>query len=88
MFSKPFWIASFERATKSAAQAIIGVIGQDAIGIDLFDVNLTNTAGTAAGAALLSLLTSIVSSQWGDSPSPSLTPEAEVEVAALEHPVA
>ncbi len=84
MFSRPFWVASFERATKSAAQAIIGVIGQDAIGIDLFDVNLSNTAGTAAGAALLSLLTSIVSSQWGDSPSPSLTPDAEV---ASAHPV-
>ncbi len=82
MFSKPFWIASFERATKSAAQAIIGVIGQDAVGIDLFDSNLTNIAGTAAGAALLSLLTSIVSSQWGDSPSPSLVPQAEVDVAA------
>ncbi len=86
MFSRSFWIASLERATKSAAQAIIGVIGQDAVGIDLFDVNLTNVAGTAAGAAALSILTSIVSSQWGDSPSPSLTPEAEIVVATNEHP--
>lgn len=81
MFTKSFWVASFERAIKSAAQAIIGAVGQDALGIDLFDADFAALAGVAGGGFLLSILTSITSSVV--SAGPSLAPKAEVD-AALE----
>lgn len=57
-FSKDFWNYSLERAIKTFAQAAIAAIGAGSIGLLAIDwVNLLSVSG---GAALLSLLTSIV----------------------------
>lgn len=71
MYSRTFWLAVLERALKSAAQCLIGLwIGDNAL--DLIHVDWPHTLGLAAGAALLSVLTSIVSAPLGEAGSPSL----------------
>ncbi len=72
MFTKAFWVASIERAIKSAAQVTILVLGQDVTGVDLCSVDLANGASFAGGGFVLSVLTSIVSAQVGPKDSPSL----------------
>lgn len=63
MFNPEFWKDAFERALRTAAQALIGILGAGATG--LLDVDYV-AAGSAAGlAALLSLLTSVVASGVG-----------------------
>ncbi|BAL85453.1 hypothetical protein AMIS_2330 [Actinoplanes missouriensis 431] len=72
MFKKVFWLATGERAVKSSAQALLLLWGGDAF--NLFDVDPLGAAGIAGGAAVLSVLTSIVSTTVGDSTDPSLLP--------------
>ncbi len=64
MFSRTFLIDLAERAAKSAAQAVILAVGA-AKGFDLFSADFANLAGIAAGAAVLSALTSIASEPFG-----------------------
>lgn len=59
--TRSFWVDAGERAAKTAAQAAIGALGQDVVGVDLFTVDAAALAGVALGGALLSLLTSIAS---------------------------
>lgn len=82
MFTVAFWKAAAERAAKTAAQAVIGVLVQDGVdSINLFDANVENVIGFAAGGAVLSVLFSIVSVPLSAGSSPSLVPAAEVEAA-------
>jgi len=57
-FSKDFWNYSIERAIKTFAQAAIAAIGTGSIG--LLAIDWVNVLSLSGGAALLSLLTSIV----------------------------
>ncbi len=80
MFTLNFWRAASERALKTAAQTAIVALGADKLGT-LFAADFANVAGMAAGGALLSVLTSIATSAVGDTPSPSLVPDAEADLA-------
>jgi hypothetical protein len=73
MTSKAFWLAAGERALKTAAQTLLLLWAADG-GFDLFHVNVQESLGMGAGAAVLSVLTSVASSGIGD-PGPSLTTE-------------
>ena len=61
IFTRLFWQDAAERATKTAAQVCLLVLGQDIGGVDVFAVSWENVAGFALGGALMSLLTSIAS---------------------------
>lgn len=83
-WSKAFWLAAIERAAKSAAQGLLGVWALDKW-FDVLHVDWTLAGGVIAGAAVLSLLTSIVSSPFGATQgSPSLVPEPSA-VDTAEH---
>jgi hypothetical protein len=68
MWSKAFWKRAVERAVKTAAQTLLGVIAglQVTTGLDWSTVLIS--AGIATG---LSVVTSLLSSLSGDSSSPS-----------------
>lgn len=69
MFSTTFWKQVAERAAKSAAQALLGLWALDQFNTLNADWELA--FGVATGAAVLSVLTSIVTSQMGEQDSPS-----------------
>jgi hypothetical protein len=71
MLSKTFWLQAFERAVKSAAQALLLLWGADQF-FDAMTVDWQGALGVAAGAAVLSVLTSLVSVPVGQSGSPSM----------------
>jgi hypothetical protein len=74
MWTRSFWLATAERALKSLAQCLVGLwIGDSAF--DLIQVDWRHALGLAAGAAALSVLTSIVSAPIGAAGSPSLVDE-------------
>jgi len=61
MWTLAFWKAATERAIKSAAQfVILAYFGGDVL-FNVFQADWTNMAGVAAGAMLLSYLTSLAS---------------------------
>jgi hypothetical protein len=70
MWTKSFWKQAAERATKSAAQALVLLWAGDGV-FNSFTVNAGEAAGIALGAAALSVLTSIVTSGVGEKNSPS-----------------
>lgn len=70
MLTRKFWTEALERALKSAAQAAILVLGAGQV--DALVVSWGSVSSFAAGAAVLSVLTSIVSANIGPSDSPSL----------------
>ncbi|MCX5066888.1 holin [Micromonospora lupini] len=65
-----FWKSAAERAGKSAAQALLGLWALD--GFNVLHADFPLAGGVAVGAAVLSLLTSIVSVGVGEPNSPSL----------------
>lgn len=69
MFTKDFWIDTFERAIRTACQAALsaGVVG----GVGLFQVDWMNVCGIALVAAIASVLTCVASSGKTDSISPA-----------------
>jgi len=67
MFTLEFWKATAERAVKSAAQTLILLIGTGAIGITA--LNWPELLSLTATAALLSVLTSVVSGSKDGNPS-------------------
>lgn len=71
MTTAKFWRQTLERAIKSAAQALLLMWGADTL--DVLSVDWPAAAGIAAGAAVLSVLTSIVSAPAGEPGTPSLT---------------
>jgi hypothetical protein len=69
MFTKTFWKQAAERAAKSAAQSLIGLWALD--GFNVLNADWELAGGVALGAAVLSVLTSIVTSGIGEKDSPS-----------------
>jgi hypothetical protein len=76
MFTAQFWMSAGERSVKTAAQVLIVFLGADLT--DVFGVDWRRAAGIAVGAALVSVLTSLASSQVGESKgTPSLVGEGD-----------
>lgn len=75
-FSRVFWQSTFERAIKTFIQTVIaaGVIGTT----PLLNIDWQDLLLTGAGAALLSVLTSLGGSQVGTTGDPSLVKPLEV----------
>lgn len=72
MFTTYFWKATLERAVKSFAQSLLALLSAQQLG--LFDVVWVTTLSTAGMVALLSVLTSLASSQVGNAQDPSVLP--------------
>lgn len=70
-----------ERATKTAAQSALGVLGAGYAG--LFDVDWQGVASVAGLAAIVSVLTSVASSGFGGG-TPSLVDSSPGKHAAEE----
>jgi hypothetical protein len=58
MFTKEFWSFSGERAIKTFAQAALAYLGTGSVG--LLSIDYGTAFSIAGGAALLSILTSLV----------------------------
>jgi hypothetical protein len=73
MRTKQFWLDATERAVKTAAQvAVLVIAAGDEIGFDLFSADWGDIGSMAAGGAVLSYLTSIISAPVGRSNSASV----------------
>lgn len=70
MFTARFWKGALERAIKTFAQAEIALMSGDGLG--LLDVDWGTAASVGGLAALLSLLTSVVSLGVGPENSASM----------------
>ena len=70
-----FFKALAERAIKTFAQTLAAVLGAGAV--DILSVGWIQALSVSAGAALISVLTSIGSSQIGEPGTPSLVGEDE-----------
>jgi hypothetical protein len=68
-----FWIAAAERAIKTFAQALIALIGTSAMNI--LELDWTQMLGVSATAAVVSILTSVASANFGPNYGPSLMDE-------------
>lgn len=73
MFDQRFWIAAAERAIKTFAQSLLALIGTGAVGI--MDLDWLQMLAVATTATVVSILTSVVSANFGPNPGPSLTDE-------------
>jgi hypothetical protein len=73
MFDQRFWIAAAERAIKTFAQSLLALIGTGAVGI--MNLDWLQMLGISATATLISVLTSVVSANFGKNPGPSLADE-------------
>lgn len=74
MFTVLFWLAAGERSIKTAAQVVVTFLGADLI--DAFAVDYTRVAGIALGAAVVSVLTSLISAPVSPTGTPSLVDES------------
>jgi hypothetical protein len=72
MWTANFWKATAERAIKSFCQGLLVLWGADSA-FDIVQVDIKSALGIAAGYAVISILTSIVSANIGPSDSPSVT---------------
>ncbi|MBH1939098.1 holin [Streptomyces sp. AV19] len=66
MTTSAFWLATFERMTRTFAQALLGVLGAGATGV--LDAPWTGALSAAALAAVLALLTAIATSAGPEGP--------------------
>ena len=71
-----FWRGAIERAVKTFAQSLIAVITA-VQGFSLYEADWPAMVATAGSATLLSLLSSIASSQIGESDSASAIKEPQ-----------
>jgi hypothetical protein len=71
MYNKKFLEDLAERAIKTFAQTFLALVGSDMAGI--FTIATVDTLKVSLGAAVLSVLSSIASTQVGDSTSASAT---------------
>lgn len=74
MFTRAFWLDAAERAAKTAAQVLVGLLVGSATG--LLGLDLLSTASTVGTAVLVSVLTSVISVGVGDKGTASLVPLA------------
>ena len=72
MLTTKFWKATFERAVKTFAQALLATVTA-AAGLGLEDIGWAEALSVAGLAVVASVLTSIVSLPAGEPESPSLT---------------
>jgi hypothetical protein len=77
MTSINFWKQALERAVKSAAQAVVGAVLLDKPA-NVIHLDWKLGLGVAGGAAVLSILTSIISLPVGEPDSPSAVAEDTV----------
>lgn len=70
MFTKAFWLDAFERAVKTWAQSLLALVGAGATNLVLLDWG--DMLGISGTAALISVLTSIVSAGVGSKGTASL----------------
>jgi hypothetical protein len=84
MWTRLFWQAAAERSLKTAAQVVLVGVGDDILNINALELNYAELGGLALGGALVSVLTSLVSSRVGNS-GPSLTTE-ELDVPRATPP--
>lgn len=75
MLTAAFWTGTIDRGVKSFAQALLLLWGADA-GFNILNVSLPSALGLGGGAAVLSVLTSIVSAPLGDKGSTAYLPGA------------
>jgi hypothetical protein len=71
-----FWKGALDRAIKSGAQALLLLWGADA-GVHILHVDWTAALEVGAGAVVISLLTSLLSSTTGEKGTTSLIPGAK-----------
>jgi hypothetical protein len=75
LFTVTFWVDAAERAVKTAAQSVLlAGFASDAGPVNLFEFDWEAGLGFAAGGAVLSLLTSLVSAPLGESGTASVLP--------------
>lgn len=72
MWTAAFWKDAAERAVKTAAQALLSLWLVGDVLFNIFTVDWGSALGVAAGAAVLSLLSSIVSAPVGQPGSASV----------------
>lgn len=73
MLTQAFWIGAIDRAVKSFAQSLLLLWGADAA-FNIVEVDIKGALGFAAGAVVLSLLTSLVSAPVSESGTTSFLP--------------
>jgi hypothetical protein len=71
LFTSSFWVSALERAVKTLCQSLLAMLTV-APAFNVLNVSWANALGVAAGAAILSLLTSMASINIGPAGSPSL----------------
>jgi hypothetical protein len=64
MTTREFWADAGERAVRTIAQALLALLGTDALGI--VGLDWAQMLSVAAGAGLMSVLTAIVATGVGD----------------------
>lgn len=72
MYTTLFWKDAGERALKTAAQALLSLWLIGDVAFDLLSVDWGSALGVALGAAVISVLTSIVSAPAADTGTASL----------------
>lgn len=72
IFTKTFWIHSFERAFKTSAQSIVLAWGGGDAIANLFVFDWKVALGAGGGGAILSVLTSIISAPMSRDDTPDL----------------
>lgn len=83
MFDSLFWRAAGERAVRTFAQTALTLLGINAVSgaVDLSSVNIPTLLWASLGAAVLSILTSLVAGRVGsEGPSfglETVTPQAQ-----------
>ncbi len=75
MFANHFWRATVERAVKTFAQSLLAVLSAGQFG--LLDADWVTVLSTAGMATLLSVLSSVASTQVGESTDPSAVPTGQ-----------
>lgn len=76
MFTSTFWASTLERLLKTFCQSLLAILTVGPA-FNVLNVSWSNALGVAAGAAILSLLTSLASVNIGPAGSPSLVGKHE-----------
>lgn len=71
MFSRAFWVAAVERAVRAFAASLVSIWAVGSTALDIRAIDWGNALSVAGGAALVSLLLSLVATGVGSSASPS-----------------
>ncbi|URM90428.1 holin [Streptomyces sp. MRC013] len=82
MTTSAFWKAAAERAVRTFAQAVLGAVGADQLG--LLDVDWGQAAGVGGLAAVLAVLTAVATSGVGPAgPGITETPTRRTPLSGL-----